>query len=101
MHTREDGGRAVPVHDAVGLIWFDEPQKRYLMRSMIQTGQTMEFEIKVKEHGYEWGYPDPRRKGEIRYTANFTDHEWREYGEFSADGQTWKKFYEMNLQRAK
>ena len=46
-----------------------------------------------------WGFAVPQA-GRVRFTITLTQAgEWWEIGEFSRDGATWAKFFEMTLKK--
>lgn len=86
------------IHHALAVLSYDPQARGYRMRSYLANGRSGEFEVKVSDHGFEWGIQLPQ--GSTRYTMKLTEKgEWHEIGERSMDGNTWKKFHEMTLQR--
>jgi hypothetical protein len=59
--------------------------------------------VKPGEKGMVWGFKEPSRGFDIRYTVKITDKgEWNEVGEMSMDGsKTWRKFFEMTVAKEK
>lgn len=56
----------------------------------------------VTDKGFIWGFKEPQRGVEVKYTMKLTDKgEWHEIGEYSLDGKTWTKIIEMTLSRVK
>lgn len=100
MHTMDRDGRPVVIHDAFGMIWYDEPSGKHRMKAATQAGFVREFELAVDDSGYGWSHPSPDGRGTMRYRASFTADTWRETGEVSADGQSWRSVFEMVLKRA-
>jgi hypothetical protein len=47
---------------------------------------------------FKWSY-EPQPGVHIRYLITVADATWREVGEFSRDGKTWRQFFEMTLKR--
>ena len=59
-------------------------------------------ELKQTDKGFEWGFEDPTRGTKVRYVMTVTDKgEWHEVGDYSQDGKTWTRFFEMTLTKAK
>ena len=88
------------VHETLAVISYDEKTKGYNFRTYLANGTTGEHELKLIEGGWQWGFQFPQ--GNVRYTFKLSDKgEWFEIGEFSQDGKTWRKFFEMTLQRVK
>jgi hypothetical protein len=55
-------------------------------------------ELTVKDDGtMEWGMS--AGPGKVRFTVDISEQEWREKGEFSQDGETWREFFGMTLNR--
>jgi hypothetical protein len=103
LGKRKDPGKQeeVIVHNALGILSYDEQAKIYRMRSYLATGRSVDAEAKFTDGGFQWGFqagPGMR----FRYTVKLTDKgEWFEIGEMSQDGTTWRKFHEMTLQKVK
>lgn len=94
-----DGTAGDVVHDAFGVIWYDESAKKYRFESWTaQRGHTENawFEV-TGPTSAQWGFDVPN--GKIRFTITRTEKgEWSEVGEFSPDGGTrWFKSIEMKL----
>ena len=96
-----DKQEEVVVHNALGILSYDERAKIYRMRSHIATGQTTDAEAKFTDGGFQWAFKAGPSLS-FRYTVKLTDKgEWFEIGEMSQDGTTWRKFHEMTLQKVK
>jgi hypothetical protein len=91
----------VVVHNALGVLSYDEKAKLYRLRSYLATGQSTDAEARFTEGGFQWGFqPSPALS--MRYTVRLTDKgEWFEIGEMSQDGKSWRQFHEMTLQKVK
>jgi len=93
------GTEEVPVHETLGIISYDEQAKTYRFRSYLATGRSGEYELQLMADGWQWGFQFPQ--GRVRYTFTLSGkNDWFEIGEFSQDGQTWRKFFEMTLKRS-
>lgn len=89
----------VIVHNAVGILSYDERAKTYRLRSYIANGQSTDAEAKFTDAGFQWAFQAGPRLS-FRYTVKLTDKgEWFEIGEMSQDGTNWRKFHEMTLQK--
>ena len=65
----------------------------------IPGGIFSEHEPQLSEKGFTWAMEVP--SGKIRYEVTHTEEDgWFETGEFSSDGESWTKFFEMDLKRA-
>jgi hypothetical protein len=85
--------------EAMGVISYDDQRQRYRFVTNTSEGRGGEFELKLTERGWEWGFSIPQG-GRVRYTMKLTDDgQWYETGEFSQDEKTWRKFHEMTLKR--
>jgi hypothetical protein len=86
------------VHHAFAVLNYDQSSKTYKFKSFLMDGRSTDawFEV-VGENKYKWGFDVPN--GKIAYTINIDGaaKKWNEIGEYSADGTTWRKFFEMNL----
>jgi hypothetical protein len=96
---KRDGGGDVLTHDALAIVGYDDETKRYRMMHFRAGDKMEESEIKLIEGGMQW--ERRTKKGTIRFTAKIDANRWHEVGEFSADGNTWHRFFEMTLQRQK
>jgi hypothetical protein len=84
---------------SLAVINYDQQSKGYRFVSQTQEGAYISAEAKAIEGGIEWGFQTPQG-GHVRYTIQLNEKgEWFEIGEFSSDGQNWRKFFEMILQR--
>lgn len=96
----EVGGKEVTVHETLAVLSYDERAKTYRFRTYLANGITGDQEAKLIEGGWQWGFQFPG--GAVRYTIKVNEKdEWFEVGEFSRDGQTWLKNFEMTLHRVK
>lgn len=93
-------GEDVTVHETLAVLSFDEKAKVYRFRTYLANGASGDQEVKLIEGGWQWGFQTPG--GNVRFTIKVNKgDEWFETGEFSQDGTTWRKFFEMTLQRVK
>jgi hypothetical protein len=91
----------VIVHNALAIISYDAAAKLYRVKSYLMDGRSVEAEAKFVEDGFQWAFVAPQGV-RIRYTIKLSDKgEWTEKGEMSQDGQTWRQFHGMTLQRVK
>jgi hypothetical protein len=88
------------VHHAFAILSFDKGTSQYKFRTYLKDGRSTQawFNV-VSDNNYQWGFDTPQ--GKIRYTIvmNPPAKTWSEIGEFSADGTTWRKFFDMNLKK--
>lgn len=90
------------VHNALAVISYDSTAKKFLFRAFRADGNYIDANVTMGEKGLIWGFRDPQRGTEIKYTIKLTEAgHWNEVGEFSMDGKQWRKFFEMTLQRVK
>jgi hypothetical protein len=88
------------VHETLAVISYDEKTKGYNFRTYLANGTVGDHELKVLDGGWQWGFQIPQ--GNVRFTFKLGEKgEWREIGEFSGDGKTWRQFLELNLQKVK
>jgi hypothetical protein len=104
VHKGKPDGKdeEVIVHNALGVISYDERAKLYHFRSNLADGRYTDAEARVLSPGaMEWGFQYPGG-GSMRFTISLTEKgEWREVGEMAIDGKGWRKFFEMTLQRVR
>jgi hypothetical protein len=95
-HKTTDGG-----FDAFGLVAWNETSKAYEFRSYTSEACSGLNDFKVTgERRVEWSFAIPQ--GRVRYTVDMGEADrWVEAGEFSRDGNEWRKFFEMTLKRVK
>jgi hypothetical protein len=95
------GKEDVVVHNAFAVAAYDAQAKQFRWRAFRADGLVVDTDANVTENSLVWGLQAPRG-GEVRFTIKLTDKgQWFEIGEFSQDGKTWQKFFEMTLQRVK
>jgi hypothetical protein len=88
------------VHETLAVLSYDEKAKNYNFRTYLANGAVGDYVLNLIEGGWQWSIQYPQ--GGVRFTFKLTDKgEWFEIGEFSQDGKTWRKFFEMTLQRVK
>lgn len=89
------------VHHALAVLSYNQVTGQYKFASYLKDGRSTDaWLISTGENKYQWGFDIPGR-GKIRYsiTLDPSQKTWNEIGEFSAEGNTWAKFFEMNLKK--
>lgn len=82
--------------NAMAMFSYSLTDKTYVIESHLADGKATVASGSFNEEGkFVWGFDVPQ--GKIRYTMTLTETTWNEYGEYSADGNQWWKFMEMNL----
>jgi hypothetical protein len=90
------------VFNALAVISYDPEAKRYAIKAYRAEGQSVDAILTLTDKGFVWGFKDPQRGTQVRYTMKLTDKgEWHEVGEYSPDGKAWTQFFEMTLTRVK
>ncbi|HUS20321.1 MAG TPA: hypothetical protein VMZ25_11785, partial [Terriglobales bacterium] len=99
LHKSKATGKVV--HQTLAVISYDEQAKNFRFKTNLANGRAGDYTGKVlADNVFEWGMDVPR--GRIRYTIKLTEKsEWSEVGEYSADGTTWRKIFEMTLRKVK
>ena len=89
------------VHNAFAILYYDEAAKRFRMRAFLANGQATDAETAFQNGVFEWGFQMPQ--GKVRYKIRLNEKgQWFEEGEFSMDGgKTYRKFFEMTLDKVK
>jgi len=88
------------VHDAFAIISRAADGSSYRFMSLLASGQSGEYAGRLENGAFIWEIDAP--KGErIRYTIRVVDDEWRETGQYSADGAQWREIFGMTLKRVK
>jgi hypothetical protein len=87
------------VHNAFAVLSYDVSGKTYRWQAWrIPGGIFTESWPTVTEHKFQWSMETPR--GKMRYSVKLNEKgQWEEVGEFSSDGQTWRQFFGMHLNR--
>lgn len=97
-----DSDKEIIVHQALAVISFDSAAKKILFRAFRGDGNYIDANVTTGDKSLIWGFRDPQRKVEIKYTIQLNSAgQWFEVGEFSMDGKTWRKFFEMTLQKVR
>lgn len=89
------------VHHAFAVLSYDMYTNQYKFRTYLKDGRSTDAWFNVTgENKFQWGFDIPNR-GKTRYTIVIDSEKktWNEIGEFSGDGATWNKFFEMNLKK--
>ncbi len=94
-HAQDDPSRVV--HHAFGVISHDPANGHYRFQTHLATGRSGDYEMRLEGEDVLWFMDTPR--GKVRYTIRIRDGEWKEIGEFSADGESWQEFFGMDLKR--
>jgi len=90
----------VVIHETLAVLTFNPKTKNYDFDTFLANGNNGKHELKALVDGWQWGLQFPG--GSMRYTTKLTADEWSEIGEISMDdGKTWRKFFEMQLQKVK
>ena len=84
------------VHHAFGVLSYDPEKKQHLFRAF-RDGGVVEAETSLVDGVFTWEIAIPN--GRSRYRIRRDGEEWLETGEYSLDGSTWRKFFEMRLRR--
>ena len=93
-----DGSETV-VHQALGLLSYNQGTSQYKFNTFLRDGKSADTWFNdLGGNKFQWGMEIPNR-GKIKYsiTIDPAKKTWNEIGEFSQDGTTWMKFFEMNL----
>jgi hypothetical protein len=89
------------VHHAFGIISYDAATSQYKFKTYLKDGRSSDawFSV-VGDNKYQWGFDVPNG-GKVRYSITLDPNQktWNEIGEFSRDGNTYAKFFEMNLKK--
>lgn len=90
------------IHNAFGVISYNEEKKMMTMLSFSSTGGKMENELKlIGDKKLEWSFKD-KSGGTIRFREDFSEKGvWLEQGAYSFDGKKWTPFFQMKLKKSK
>ena len=95
LHRAEGSGEVV--HNAVALLSYDADTGGYRLQSHLLDGRSGDYPATLEDGSFVWTMEAP--SGHIRYTITVEGDAWHEVGEFSADGDTWRPFFQMDLER--
>jgi hypothetical protein len=91
----------VPVHQAFAIVSYDNEAKRFRLNTWRAGGGAIECEPEIGDKRLVWGFKEPRSGMQIRFTVKLdAAGRWVEVGESSRDGQNWRQFMELTLQKA-
>jgi hypothetical protein len=97
----EGGATGEIVHDAMGVVWYDEAAKQLRFDAWTAARGHVDAWFQAGENSAQWGFDLPEG-GKIRFTISLTDKgEWHEVGEYSPDGNRWFKTIDMRLTKVK
>ena len=86
------------VHDAFAIISPAADGRSFRFTSFLATGPSGEFAGRLENGAFIWEMDLPKG-AKIRYTIRVVDNEWREIGQYSADGAQWRDTFGMTLKR--
>ena len=96
---RDPGGKVV--HQAIGVLGWDAKRGEYRFGTALASGATGHHPGRIEDGRFIWTLAGagPQR----RFVIPLGDRDtWEEYGEVSTDGgKTWRRFFEMRLQRVR
>lgn len=93
--TADGTGRVV--HHAFGVLSYDPETREYIFRAF-RDGGAINPVSRLADGVFTWEFDIPGG-GRTRYVIRDDNGEWLETGEYSLDGSTWRKFFEMRLHR--
>ena len=91
-------GNGRVVHHAFGVLSYDPEKRQHIFRAF-RDGGVVEAETSLVDGVFTWEIAIPN--GRSRYRIQRDGEEWLETGEYSLDGTTWRKFFEMRLRRVR
>lgn len=97
----EGGATGDIVHDALGVVWYDDAAKQYRFDAWTAAAGHVDAWFTVgDDHSAQWGFDVPT--GKIRFTITLNEKgQWHEVGEYSPDGTRWFRTIEMTLTKVK
>ena len=88
------------IHQTLAVLSSNDKMNGYVFATYLASGITGIQDFQAFSDHFEWGFAIPN-VGTVRYTIKVDDKTWSEIGEFSRDGRTWGKNFEMKLDRVK
>lgn len=99
--SKDPGSAGAVVHNAFAVVSYDRKAGAFRWYALRAGGDPVDTQLKVAENTLSWAAPNPGGGG-ARFTVRLNEKgQWVEVGEFSRDGKTWQKFFEMTLDRVK
>lgn len=93
-----DGQAGPLVHDAAGLLSFDERGGRYRLVTQTKDGRGGSFDARIENGVFSWFVPRPG--GHMRYDIARNERgQWHEVGYSCSDGVACVEFFRMTLDR--
>lgn len=91
------------IHQVFLVIGFDWKEKVFRLRSFLYLEGLVDAVPTLVQNVFVWGYQEGFMRRHIRYTIKINEKkQWFEIGEMSSDnGKTWRKFFEMTLDRVR
>ena len=84
------------IYNAFAIINYDNQSNKYLIRAYKSNGQFVDADVEVGENSLVWGFEISQ--GKVKYIIKINEKgQWYEVGEFSRDGESWFKNFEMTL----
>ena len=87
------------VHHALGILSYDPVTDQYKLRSHLKNGRSTDAWFTIVGENIPVGFEAPNVKMRYFITLDPIQKSWHEIGEFSQDGSTWQKVFEMNLKK--
>jgi hypothetical protein len=99
--STDPGSQGRAVHEAFAVIYWDMQTQKYVFRSHVANGYSIQTTPELGDKMIAWTIQVPGAR--MRYTMSVTPAgDWSEIGERSTDeGKTWTRFMEMTLKRVK
>lgn len=86
------------VHHALAVLSFDQVSQQYKIQSYLKDGRsTLGWFTITGTNAFQWGFEGPWGKMRYTITLDETKKTWTEIGEYSRDGETWMRNFEMLL----
>lgn len=89
------------IHRVFFVVGFDWKEKIFRLRSFLFLEGLVDTIPIVGQNVFIWGYQEDFMRRHVRYTIRLNEKkQWHEIGELSSDnGRSWRKFFEMTLNR--
>jgi hypothetical protein len=97
------GGAGTVGMEVLAVVSYDAREKKYRFQAHGADGQFTDAHLKATDTGFVWGFQEPIRGADLRFTATHEGADkWDEVGELTQDGgKTWRKFFSMSMRRVK
>jgi hypothetical protein len=92
----------VVTYEGMGIVSFDARRQRYRYSAYEFSGRAGEADdVNLKDGTFMWAFSNVPNTGSLRFRVTLNNEgDWYEYGELSAEGKNWRRYFEMTLHKS-